>query len=163
MEPKVHFLLLLRYLEKTTTKTANTQTGSDLNNYSSNNGREDDKKGIKGPELFVFKNPEKNRNFPNGTRFLKWWMTVMVEKGFCVLFCSSLCAPEALNLTVYVPLFMISFGKPLNLWFSVRNNQPRLQGADSHDSPVNTIMFVTVAPITVWFSSAIYLPRLKSN
>lgn len=65
MEPKFHFLLLLRYLEKTT-KTANTQTGSDLNTFSSNNEREDDEKGIKGPKLFVFKNPENNRNFPNG-------------------------------------------------------------------------------------------------
>lgn len=55
MEPKFHFLLLLRYLKKkkTTTKTANTQTGSDLNNYSSTNEREDDEKGIKGPKLFL--------------------------------------------------------------------------------------------------------------
>lgn len=36
-------------------------------------------------------------------------MTVMVKKDFSVLFCSSLCAPEALNLTVYVPLFMFFF------------------------------------------------------
>lgn len=90
-------------------------------------------------------------------------MTVMVKKDFSVLFCSSLCAPEALNLTVYVPLFMFFCWKPLNLSFSVRNNQPRLQRADSHDSSVNSIMFVKAAPTTVLFFSAIYLPKLKSN